>query len=114
MHQRCRRYASGGDLTLSTRSVFLAQEHARQHPFLQSGRYVRLSVADTGVGISEENLPKIFEPFFTTKETRKGNGLGLSVVYGIVKNHHGAIEAASKMGQGSVFTVYLPVYRGEG
>jgi two-component system cell cycle sensor histidine kinase/response regulator CckA len=99
----------GGTLTLSTREVFLNQEQARRHLSLQSGPYVRLSVADTGSGISEEDLSKIFEPFFTTKETGKGTGLGLSVVYGVVKNHRGAIEVDSKVGQGSVFTVYLPL-----
>lgn len=103
----------GGSLTLSTRGVFLTEERSYKHLSLQSGPYVQLSIADTGIGISEEDLPKIFEPFFTTKELDKGTGLGLSVVYGIVKNHRGAVEVASEVEQGSAFTVYLPVYQDE-
>ena len=100
----------GGILTLSTRGMYLGEERSRKHLSLQRGQYVRLSIADTGIGIREEDLPKIFEPFFTTKEVDKGTGLGLSLVYGIVKNHRGVIEVASEVGQGSTFTVYLPVY----
>jgi signal transduction histidine kinase len=85
----------GGALTLSTRGVFLSEERARQHPSLQSGHYVRLSIADTGIGISEEDLPKIFEPFFTIKEIDKGTGLGLWVVYGIVKNHRAPLKSSA-------------------
>jgi two-component system cell cycle sensor histidine kinase/response regulator CckA len=100
----------GGTLTLRTRAVFLNEERSRKLLSLQSGQHVQLSIADTAIGISEEDLPQIFEPFFTTKETDKGTGLGLSVIYAIVKNHRGAIEVSSKVGQGSTFVVYLPVY----
>ncbi len=73
--------------------------------------YVRLEVTDTGCGISDELLPKIFDPFFTTKEIGKGSGLGLSMVYGIVQQHNGAITVKSKPGEGTAFTIYLPVNR---
>ena len=71
--------------------------------------FICVSIADTGTGIPEKDLPRIFEPFFTTKEVGKGTGLGLSVVYDIVKAHNGRIEVQSKPGQGSVFSVFLPI-----
>jgi two-component system NtrC family sensor kinase len=74
--------------------------------------FVRVAVRDTGVGISEENLDKIFEPFFTTKEAGEGTGLGLSVSYGIVANHGGRIEVSSRLGEGSTFSVFLPISAG--
>ena len=71
--------------------------------------FVRVAVRDAGVGIPEEDLEKIFEPFFTTKEAGEGTGLGLSVSYSIVEKHGGRIEVASRPGEGSTFTVFLPV-----
>ncbi|MGQ9748191.1 two-component system sensor histidine kinase NtrB [Desulfosoma sp.] len=79
---------------------------------VDNGRTVQITVSDTGTGISPEHLPRIFDPFFTTKSTGEGTGLGLSVSYGIVKDHGGEILVASELGKGSVFTVRLPV-RGE-
>ena len=70
---------------------------------------ITLSISDTGSGISPEDLPKIFEPFFSTKKNGKGAGLGLSMVYGIIREHNGTIEVDSKPGKGSVFTMVLPV-----
>jgi PAS domain S-box-containing protein len=75
---------------------------------LTSGAYLKLEISDTGHGIDHANLNRIFDPFFTTKEVAEGTGLGLSVVYGIVKNHNGAITVDSVLGSGSTFTVYLP------
>jgi len=75
---------------------------------MSPGKYLLLSVADTGVGISPENLERIFDPFFTTKAKGKGTGLGLSMVFGIVKNHGGCIDVRSEAGAGTVVRVYLP------
>ena len=79
----------------------------------EDGKTVHISFTDTGVGISEENLDKIFEPFFTSKKVGEGTGLGLSVSYGLIKNHGGEIKVRSRLGQGTTFTVVLPVREGE-
>jgi CheY-like chemotaxis protein len=78
-------------------------------PYIPAGKYLVLSVADTGVGIPEEIQRKIFEPFYTTKERGKGTGLGLAMVYGVVTEHKGFVTVQSKVNQGTTFTVYLPV-----
>jgi two-component system, NtrC family, sensor kinase len=75
----------------------------------QQGDEVFVAISDTGIGIPPENLNRIFEPFFTTKPAGKGTGLGLSLTYSIVQKHHGRIEVASTVGQGSTFTVWLPI-----
>lgn len=95
---------SGGTLRISTSVVVL------QEPLgcMSAGRYAALDVADTGEGITAEDLPRIFDPFFTTKEVGKGTGLGLSSVYGIVKQHQGSIKATSEPGKGCTFRVLLP------
>lgn len=74
-------------------------------------KYIRVNISDTGPGIAQENLDQIFDPFFTTKGIGKGTGLGLSVVYAIVQEHGGYIEVASKLGEGTTFSVYLPIYQ---
>lgn len=72
--------------------------------------YIQVNISDTGPGIDPENLDRIFDPFFTTKEAGKGTGLGLAIVYGIVEKHGGYIEVASKLGEGTTFSVYLPAF----
>ncbi len=98
----------GGVVTIETRNLVMDAAFVAAHIGAREGRYTCLAVADTGVGIADEDLPRVFEPFFTTKATGKGTGLGLSTVYGIVKQHEGYIVATSEPGQGSIFKVYLP------
>lgn len=96
----------GGRLAIETGNEVLTEAH--RHPKARPGRFVRLTVRDTGVGMDETVKAHLFEPFFTTKERGKGTGLGLSVVYGIVQAHEGWIEVESEVGRGSTFVVYLP------
>jgi len=98
----------GGKLTISTRACEIKGEAAERNAEARPGRFVRLTVSDTGHGIPPGVLPRIFEPFFTTKEAGKGTGLGLATVYGIVKQHQGWIEVETKVDQGTTFNVYLP------
>ncbi|HVM50588.1 MAG TPA: PAS domain S-box protein [Candidatus Acidoferrum sp.] len=98
----------GGLLAIRISTAELTAGPGTAHPEGQSGRFVCLSVTDTGCGIPPENLRRIFEPFFTTKEVGKGTGLGLATVYGILKQHHGWIEVASEPGKGATFKVFLP------
>ncbi|CAN5796167.1 hypothetical protein BH23GEM8_BH23GEM8_09560 [soil metagenome] len=99
---------AGGRLVIETGNVDVVQEFAESHPAAQSGRYVMISVSDTGTGMTPAVQQQIFEPFFTTKETGKGTGLGLSTVYGIVKQSGGYILSDSEVGIGTTFRVYLP------
>jgi two-component system NtrC family sensor kinase len=99
----------GGSLLITAMEVEIGAERVRNNPEARPGRFVCLSVADTGTGIAPEVLPHIFEPFFTTKETGKGTGLGLASVYGVVKQHSGWIEVQSEAGQGTTFRLFFPV-----
>ncbi|MEW6381968.1 MAG: PAS domain S-box protein [bacterium] len=98
----------GGRLTIKTENITLDEEFSAMTPEARPGRFVRLSIADTGCGMDQETMSRIFEPFYTTKGLGKGTGLGLSVVYGIVKQHEGWINTYSEPGKGSVFKIYLP------
>jgi CheY-like chemotaxis protein len=98
----------GGELLIETENIELAAPLDRDNAKIRAGHYVRCRISDTGCGIEKENLEHIFEPFFTTKDTGKGTGIGLSVVYGIMKNHNGYIFCNSEVGQGTIFELYLP------
>ena len=99
---------NGGQLVVGVAVTDVPTAHRPYHPEARPGRFVRLTVTDSGCGISPENMRRIFEPFFTTKEVGKGTGLGLATVYGIVQQHQGWIQAESEPGKGATFRVYLP------
>jgi len=98
----------GGSLKFKLDSLVVQLDHPPSHQELSAGRWIRITVQDTGIGISPDVLPHIFDPFFTTKPVGEGTGLGLAQVYGIVKQHNGSINVDSQPGQGSTFTIDLP------
>ena len=102
-----------GRIVLETAAVTLDRAFVARHPDAQPGAHVRLSVRDNGCGIPPEIIERIFEPFFTTKEPGVGTGLGLSTVYGIVKQLGGAVDIQSEAGQGTTFDIYLPQHKAE-
>lgn len=97
----------GGELHLKTQNVILDEIQCQLYT-LKPGRYIKVSVTDTGVGMDEKTKQRAFEPFFTTKGVGKGTGLGLASAYGIIKNHNGTITLYSEKGKGSTFNIYLP------
>ena len=99
---------NGGRLTISIETLDLDPTFLETHPQSRPGSFVRLRVADTGIGMTTETMTHIFEPFFTTKDIGQGTGLGLATVYGIVKQHEGWVDVSSEPGKGSTFDVYLP------
>jgi PAS domain S-box-containing protein len=100
----------GGNLSIHTRNVEFKAPFYRENTVIRQGAYVQITVSDTGCGIDKETLEHIFEPFFTTKELGKGTGIGLSVVYGIIRNHNGYIFCVSEPGKGTSFELYLPAF----
>ena len=103
----------GGKLSIKTENVVVDETYCENTPEGRPGDFVCISVEDSGIGMDEETLERIFEPFFSTKRPGKGSGLGLAVVYGIVKQHDGWINVYSKRGHGSTFKIYLPISDGK-
>jgi PAS domain S-box-containing protein len=101
----------GGILTLETGAVTIDREFVRMYGYGNPGEYALISVSDTGEGMDRETMDRIFEPFFTTKEVGRGTGLGLALVYGIIKQHNGYINVSSESGRGTTFRIYLPIAR---
>ena len=97
----------GGEIYLETENVMIDEDYSKTYR-IEPGRYVKISITDTGMGMDEATQQKIFDPFFTTKEMGRGTGLGLASVYGIIKNHGGFINVYSEKGKGSTFNIYLP------
>src|ERR1700755_1981546 len=102
----------GGKLTVEAVNVLADEDYCRVNPELSPGQYVIVCVTDTGSGMTQDVLHHAFEPFFTTKEPGQGTGLGLSQVYGFVKQSGGHVKIYSELGQGTTIKIYLPRYHG--
>jgi nitrogen-specific signal transduction histidine kinase/CheY-like chemotaxis protein len=98
----------GGIIEIILKNVEFGETATAQYPDLNPGRYVNLTVSDTGHGVSKEEIDRVFDPYFTTKEVGKGTGMGLAVVHGIVKEHNGMITLESKPGKGTTFSIFFP------
>jgi signal transduction histidine kinase/CheY-like chemotaxis protein len=99
----------GGRLSVETQEVLINGDYRRAHPWARAGRYVLLTVTDTGTGMPPEVVERVFEPFFTTKPKGEGTGLGLAVTWGIVQQHAGMVHCYSEVGVGTAFKIYLPI-----
>jgi CheY-like chemotaxis protein len=97
----------GGKLYIQTNNEILDETFARAHG-AAPGKFVKISISDTGIGMGDQTMKRVFDPFFTTKEKERGTGLGLASAYGIIKNHDGIITVDSKKGEGATFNIYLP------
>lgn len=104
--------AGKGRITIETRDEVLDEAFCKTHVYAKPGHYVMVSISDDGCGMDSEIQSRIFEPFFTTKPQGEGTGLGLSTVFGIVKQNNGLVNVSSEAGQGTTFYIYLPVYEG--
>jgi signal transduction histidine kinase len=99
-----------GEISITAENIVIDDKNSSDYPSLETGDYIKISVKDNGGGIDEENLNRIFDPYFSTKQKEGGSGLGLYVVYGIIKAHNGNIEVSSKINVGTKFDIYLPAY----
>jgi len=97
----------GGTLSVQTENITIDQDQYRPY-HVKAGKYIKITIADSGIGMDEKTQQRIFDPFFTTKAMGRGTGLGLASVYGIVKNHEGFINVSSQIGKGTEFEIYLP------
>jgi PAS domain S-box-containing protein len=102
----------GGDLYVQTENIIIDENYIKPY-MIQLGKYIKVSITDTGVGMDKATQKRIFDPFFTTKEMGRGTGLGLASVYGIIKNHDGFINVYSEKGEGTTFNFYLPASEGK-
>ena len=100
-------------MTITSDSFVLDDQFVKTHGYGLPGEYALISIADTGIGMNDETKERIFEPFFTTKEIGRGTGLGLAMVYGVIKQHNGFINVYSEEGRGTVFRIYLPLAKAE-
>src|SRR3569833_4435870 len=103
---------NGGKLTIEAANVYADDDYSRANPEVAAGQYVIISLSDTGSGMTPEVLNHAFEPFFTTKEPGQGTGLGLSQVYGFVKQSGGNVKIYSEVGEGTSIRMYFPRYHG--